>query len=217
MKARTIKSITLIIVILTMISSTFIVGNGISTSPLEVDTLINNLNNDISNLDYQINECVTNQDNAHTMAEAARQLDFDEQHEIIKTAKEIYSDNYETLVKLKSDKAELIRQKSELESSQSYIGTFKLTGYCPCSICCGKWANGITASGKIAVEGITVAADPKVIPLGTRIYIEGLGERIVQDTGGAIKKNKLDIYVSSHSKAYNSIYNQSAARVWILK
>jgi 3D (Asp-Asp-Asp) domain-containing protein len=56
---------------------------------------------------------------------------------------------------------------------------------------------GITASGERAVEGLTVSADWRVLPKGTRVYIEGIGERVVQDKGGAIKGNKLDVYFES--------------------
>lgn len=77
-----------------------------------------------------------------------------------------------------------------------------ITAYCHCVKCCGK-SNGVTASGAIATEGITVAADTRIFPFGTRIYIEGVGERIVQDTGGAIKGNRIDLYFSDHQSALN--------------
>ena len=76
---------------------------------------------------------------------------------------------------------------------------YVITAYCPCVKCCGK-TDGITASGVKAVEGITVAMN-KSIPFGTKIYIDGVGERIVQDRGGAIKGNKIDLYFDSHQKA----------------
>lgn len=66
------------------------------------------------------------------------------------------------------------------------------TAYCPCEICCGKWALNrpddivYTASGAIAEEGVTIAADWSVYSPGTILYIEGIGERTVQDRGGAI-------------------------------
>lgn len=77
--------------------------------------------------------------------------------------------------------------------------TFVVTAYCPCAKCCGK-SDGVTASGVKAVEGITVAMD-KSIPFGTKIYIDGVGERIAQDRGGAIKGNKIDLYFDSHEDA----------------
>ena len=83
------------------------------------------------------------------------------------------------------------------KSKAKYIGQFKISYYCACEKCCGK-SDAITASGKKAAEGVTVAADGNLLPFGTKIYIRGLGWREVQDRGGAIKGNVLDVYVSSH-------------------
>ena len=78
------------------------------------------------------------------------------------------------------------------------LGTFKLTAYCACIKCCGK-SDGITASGAKAVEGVTVAADTR-FPFGTKIIIDG-HEYTVQDRGGAVKGDKIDIYFNSHTEA----------------
>ena len=89
---------------------------------------------------------------------------------------------------------------TEVETTKQYeTETYTITAYCPCVKCCGK-SDGITASGEKAVEGITVAMD-KSMPFGTKIYIDGVGERIVQDRGGAIKGNRIDLYFDSHEKA----------------
>jgi len=57
----------------------------------------------------------------------------------------------------------------------------------------GQWT-GITATGTKTTEGRTIAVDPDVIPLGWWVYIEGIGFRRAEDTGGAIRGNKIDIY-----------------------
>ena len=80
------------------------------------------------------------------------------------------------------------------------LGNFEITHYCACTKCCGKNAQGITASGKRVEENKTIAVDPKVIPLGTKVYING-HEYEAQDTGSAIKGNKIDIYVADHEEA----------------
>ena len=79
------------------------------------------------------------------------------------------------------------------------IGTFKITHYTASIECCGK-TDGITASGAPAKEDHTVAADPNILPLGTEVIIDGQ-VYTVEDTGGAIKGNKLDIYVGSMDEA----------------
>jgi 3D (Asp-Asp-Asp) domain-containing protein len=94
------------------------------------------------------------------------------------------------------------------QPSQLYTVTF----YCACMICCGK-TNAITASMAPAVAGITVAAS-STIPFGTRIWVEGYGERIVQDRGGAIGQNRLDIYVNTHDEAYR--HGVKSKQIWFL-
>ena len=80
-----------------------------------------------------------------------------------------------------------------------------VTAYCPCERCCGRWAHyrggGWTASGVKAKAGVTVAVDPAVIPLGSRVWIEGVGWRIAQDTGSAVRGRHVDIFVDNHKTA----------------
>lgn len=75
---------------------------------------------------------------------------------------------------------------------------YKITAYCPCSKCCGK-ATGRTASGTKATPGRTVAASSKYA-FGTKLNIGG-HIYTVEDRGGAITGNKIDIFVNSHSEA----------------
>ncbi len=76
----------------------------------------------------------------------------------------------------------------------------KSSGYCPCAKCCGPNATGFTALGLPAKEGV-IAVDPDVIPLGTRVYIDGYGYALAADTGGAIKGNRIDLCFSTHEEA----------------
>lgn len=89
-----------------------------------------------------------------------------------------------------------------IKSNAKSLGNYKLTFYCPCAVCNGA-ADAKTASGTTPTEGRTIAVDSSVIPLGSRVYIEGYGVFIAEDTGGAIKNNKIDVLVSSHSRAYD--------------
>ena len=98
--------------------------------------------------------------------------------------------------------------------SYQYLGEFTLTAYCPCAICCGKWSNPsnpITASGTTPVAGRTIAADTSRYPFGTKLMINGQ-IYTVEDVGGAIKGNHIDIYYNTHDEAraygkqYGSVY-----------
>ena len=78
----------------------------------------------------------------------------------------------------------------------------KVTAYCPCKLCCGPRACGITASGKpVSANGGRFCAADRTIPFGTIITIPGYGRVPVLDRGGAIKGNHLDVYFPLHSQA----------------
>ena len=76
--------------------------------------------------------------------------------------------------------------------------TYKITAYCPCAKCCGK-TNGMTASGTKATAGRTVAASSK-FAFGTKLNIGG-HVYTVEDRGGAVNGNKIDIFVNTHAEA----------------
>ena len=79
-----------------------------------------------------------------------------------------------------------------------------VTHYCTCSRCCGK-SDGITASGRKATPGISVAVDPSIIPLGSDVLVDyGDGELHyyrADDTGSAVKGAHIDLCMESHEAA----------------
>ena len=78
----------------------------------------------------------------------------------------------------------------------------KMTSYCHCPICCGKWSKyKKTRGGVTPAHRFTVAADRRVFPIGSILYVEGLGEVMVQDVGGAVRGLHLDLYQSTHTQA----------------
>jgi 3D (Asp-Asp-Asp) domain-containing protein len=74
-----------------------------------------------------------------------------------------------------------------------------LTAYCSCAKCCGK-SDGITATGTLAKQGRTIAVDPRYIPYGTEVIIDGV-TYIAEDCGGVIKGDRIDVFFSSHEQA----------------
>ena len=86
------------------------------------------------------------------------------------------------------------------ENTGSWI-KFNASAYCGCAKCCGK-TTGTTASGTKATAGRTVAMSSKYA-FGTKVEIKGYGTYTVEDRGGAIKGNKIDIYFDNHQDALN--------------
>lgn len=81
------------------------------------------------------------------------------------------------------------------------LGKVWVTAYCPCSQCCGAYANGITASGKTARAKHTIAVDAynPIVPMGTKVVIEGI-TYTVEDTGNLNHYgNDFDIFFAHHS------------------
>lgn len=87
------------------------------------------------------------------------------------------------------------------------------TAYDPGPASCGKWASGRTANGMQAGYGV-VAVDPRIIRLGTRLYVEGYGFCIAGDTGGAIRGNRIDLGFDTYSEAKR--FGRRSVNVYIL-
>ncbi|MCZ8523717.1 MULTISPECIES: 3D domain-containing protein [Paenibacillus] len=85
------------------------------------------------------------------------------------------------------------------------LNNVKMTAYTAGVASTGKSSShpayGLTSSGTRVTEGRTIAVDPKVIPIGWWVYIEGLGFRRAEDTGGAVKGNHIDVYFESRDYA----------------
>ncbi|MFP7737613.1 LysM peptidoglycan-binding domain-containing protein [Priestia aryabhattai] len=94
-------------------------------------------------------------------------------------------------------------QQQPAESSQQASGksmTVEATAYTAnCAGCSGTTATGVDL--KANPNQKVIAVDPSVIPLGSKVYVEGYGEAVAADTGGAIKGSRIDVFVPSESDA----------------
>lgn len=108
--------------------------------------------------------------------------------------------------------AEQAADKPVEDGVYKYIGSCWITYYCPCELCCGQWADGLTATGVPAGPGI-VAVDPEVIPLGSTVVIDGR-IYLAADTGGAIKGLRVDVCTDTHAHALE--LGAHMAEVWIV-
>ncbi|QNU67190.1 DUF348 domain-containing protein [Ruminiclostridium herbifermentans] len=121
-----------------------------------------------------------------------------------------------TVLNYKTSRGDTLRFSKAIDmKATSYTSSFKDTGKNP-----GDPGFGITATGVKARKGI-IAVDPKVIPLGTRVYVEvpgkaaDYGYAVAADTGSAIKGNKIDVYLDSDSAV--EAWGVKKVRVYILK
>ena len=92
----------------------------------------------------------------------------------------------------------------------------KVTGYCPCKICCGEWANGLTYTGDKAGYGC-IAIDPSagILKMGQKVYVEGYGYGVCNDIGGAIKGWEADVCFDTHEEALK--WGVQLVKVYVLK
>ena len=91
--------------------------------------------------------------------------------------------------------------------------TMVSTAYEASEVSCGEWADGYTAIGMKAEPGV-VAVDPNVIPLRTKLYVEGYGFAIAADVGGDIKGNRIDLFFNTIDECMN--YGRKKVKVYIL-
>jgi uncharacterized protein YabE (DUF348 family) len=124
--------------------------------------------------------------------------------------------HFGTVMNFKTSRGDLIRYKKVMRmKATAYTSSFHDTGKSP-----GDPGFGITYSGMKARRGV-IAVDPRVIPIGTRLYVEVLGRTpdygfaIAGDTGGAIKGSKVDLYFDNTRLAKN--FGVKSVRVYVLK
>lgn len=148
--------------------------------------------------------------------EDAKKLLYSAESEIQKLYEIKESDFNEAVGDVAEEKNSVAESEEDMvvsEIKKESLGEFKLTAYCSCEKCCGKWAlnrpkdeNGkdivYGSTGAILVAGTSIAVDPSVIPYGSQVEING-HTYIAQDTGGAIKGNRIDVYFDNHQDALN--------------
>lgn len=123
---------------------------------------------------------------------------------------------FEQVIDEQTDKyLELVRAEEPMKTNypKRDAGIFHLSFYTPHEL--GRPIEKLhTATGTRPKENRTIAVDPKVIPLGSTVYIEGFGYYIAEDTGGAIKGNRIDVFLVDYNKAKQ--LGRRSAKVWVL-
>lgn len=150
-----------------------------------------------SEIKQQIDAAIEKQNMAHQIAEYVRSFGEDDSHPAIQFAQEKWAEQQSILIPLYEQYNKAVQEEN---SKGRYLGRFRISHYCPCSICNGGYSG--TASGAPLTPWVSIAVDPSIIPLGSSVYIDGYGSFKAHDTGGAIKGNRIDVCVSSHAEAY---------------
>nr|WP_272495872.1 G5 and 3D domain-containing protein [Bacillus pinisoli] len=96
-------------------------------------------------------------------------------------------------------------------ASEFYVSSTAYTAYC--NGCSGVTSTGINL--KANPNAKVIAVDPSVIPLGTKVYVEGYGYAIAGDTGSAIKGNKIDVFFATKAEAYR--WGRKSVKIKIIK
>lgn len=97
-----------------------------------------------------------------------------------------------------SNKAETVSRSNDSVAKEFYVTSTAYTAYC--NGCSGKTATGVNLRENPNAK--VIAVDPSIIPLGSKVYVEGYGYAVASDTGGAIKGNKIDVFFSDKGAAY---------------
>jgi 3D (Asp-Asp-Asp) domain-containing protein len=95
-------------------------------------------------------------------------------------------------------------QKTDVSAAEWRTVQMRVTAYCPCSKCCGEYADGVTASGHKIQPGDTFVAADKRYSFNTEMVVPGysFSQPVkVLDRGGAIKDNRLDLFFHTHAEA----------------
>ena len=106
---------------------------------------------------------------------------------------------------------QIVEQVQQDDGHWAPLGNFKVTFYCNCKRCCGRWSGGPTASGSMPEQGRTVACGS--LPLGTHILIEGMGEYVVEDRG--VTGRHIDVFLNSHSECLREGVKHKEVFRWV--
>lgn len=129
----------------------------------------------------------------------------DKKEELHTKAKESYEAYLASLKRQQQVTYTSYAQSAPTESVTSgSIGSYELTAY--------TWTGNTCANGEYPTDGVTIASN--TLPLGTRVYIEGLGERVVQDTGG-MGSGVIDVYMDSYDACIQ--FGRQNAEVYVLE
>lgn len=106
-----------------------------------------------------------------------------------------------TTEKMKTPPETIIVERDISPIPYKELGEYTISFYCDCPICAKSAKGSKTATGTKPKEGKTIACDGNTLKMGDIVYIETIGVRVCEDKGGAIKGNRIDVYMDDHDIA----------------
>lgn len=165
---------------------------------------------------YQVNEGDTLEHIAQQFGNSVETLAMENQLEpsqLLIVGQQLHIPSAEAVIPLPDDQPKVISQVMN-STLTAYTAGVESTGKSE-----GHPEYGITFSGSKAEEGRTIAVDPAVIPIGTEVFIDGVGIRTAEDTGSAVRGARIDVYMNDLGEAVNfgvkrnvKVYVLSASR-----
>jgi uncharacterized protein YabE (DUF348 family) len=193
------------------------------TNDLNINLVKVEVKNELANEAIEFDVVVESDSNLDSGLEEVKQDGASGEREV--NYEIVYKDGKEFSRSVKSSKViaepvnKIVAQgtRKAFASRDGQLLDYKSVIYCESTAYSG---GGVTATGTVPVRdpnGIsTIAVDPRVIPLGSLVYVEGYGKAVAADTGGAIKGNIIDVYVNSQEEAYSSWGRKYNVPVYIL-
>lgn len=137
----------------------------------------------------------------------------------------VQPETVQEMTKRETESEVLSLARETFDNDKIYLGEFSITAYCPCEKCCGQYGvnrpideNGdlivYGAYGQRLEAGVSIATDPNVIGFNQDVYINGVVYK-AHDTGGNIKGNQIDIYMTDHDEAIE--FGVQYADVYLIK
>ena len=145
------------------------------------------------------------------VAAVAKEIEQEQQDEAIQAS--VQQDQAQAQAQQQQAQQQQAQASASSQEAQNKTITVSATAYTAyCTGCSGITANGTDLRSNPDLK--VIAVDPTVIPLGTRVFVEGYGEAIAADTGGAIKGNKIDVFIPTQEAALN--WGRQTVQVTIL-
>lgn len=165
---------------------------------------VKTLRQNIETNNNKITEIQNAKEQLHITAELFRTQNLNDEA-FTRILSDKWNELYAEETMLNDSNAQYSAEVEKINSRRIFKGRFELTAYC---------YGSRTATGTTPTANRTIAVDPRVIPYGTKVEIEGYGTYIAEDCGGAVKGNIIDIYIPGYNNCIN--FGRRYANVYII-